>query len=222
MARRSKKSSSSAGPVIAVLLLLTLALLVVAIVMSNGGGGGGGTVASVGPPTSSSAPEAPPSSTDLTVLPTSEASPLPARPVPTPPPQPVPADACHQGGVTYCVLNPDVTQATSGQTICVSGWTSTVRPPESYTEPLKIQQIRNEGLPGSVSQYEEDHRMPLELGGAPRDIDNLSPESPRAPNPKDSDETRLKDAVCGGQLTLAQARDQMVQTWLAAYPGYRQ
>ena len=64
--------------------------------------------------------------------------------------------------------------------------------------------------------------MPLELGGAPSDPINLSPESPASPNPKDGDETRLKTQVCNGQLTLAQAQGQLVAKWLAAYPGYRQ
>jgi hypothetical protein len=141
-------------------------------------------------------------------------------PVSTTAPSP-PADPCHRGGVTYCVLNTGVTQQTIHQTICVAGWTATVRPPESYTEALKRQQIASEGLSGGLSNYEEDHRMPLELGGAPSDPLNLSPESPPSPNPKDSDETRLKHAVCDGALTLAQAQGQMVASWLAAYPGYR-
>jgi hypothetical protein len=130
-------------------------------------------------------------------------------------------DPCHQGGVTYCVLNPAVTQATIGQTICVSGWTAKVRPAESYTENLKRQQIADEGLSGGLSAYEEDHRMPLELGGSPSDPMNLSPEHPPSPNPKDSDETSLKYEVCDGRLTLAAAQAQMVTKWLAAYPGYK-
>src|ERR1035437_3182978 len=39
--------------------------------------------------------------------------------------------------LTPGALNPAVTQATIGMTICVSGWTTTVRPPTSYTTPLK-------------------------------------------------------------------------------------
>src|SRR5215510_5854842 len=50
-------------------------------------------------------------------------------------PQPSPTvDVCHVNGVTYCVLNPAVTQATIGTTICVRGWTATIRPPPSYTD----------------------------------------------------------------------------------------
>jgi len=132
-----------------------------------------------------------------------------------------PSDPCHQGGITYCVLNPAVTQATIDQTICVSGWTATVRPPESYTENLKEEQMAAEGLPGGLSEYEEDHRMPLELGGSPSDPMNLSPEYPASPNPKDADETAFKQEVCSGTLTLLQAQEEMVAKWLAPYPGYR-
>jgi hypothetical protein len=31
-------------------------------------------------------------------------------------------------------INPAVTQANIGETICMKGWTKTVRPPERYTE----------------------------------------------------------------------------------------
>ncbi|MHB8717352.1 MAG: hypothetical protein ACYDAC_00455 [Candidatus Dormibacteria bacterium] len=157
-----------------------------------------------------------------TTLPSTTAAPTDAPTVvPTDPPVPPPADPCHVHGVTYCSLNPDVTQASIGSTICVSGWTSTVRPSESYTYNLKRQQMAEEGLPGSTRDYEEDHRMPLELGGAPSDVSNLSPESPPSPNPKDSDETSLKYDVCDGRMSLVAAQAQMVSTWLAAYPGYK-
>src|SRR4051794_32216428 len=49
---------------------------------------------------------------------------------------PLPDPACTPGAT-----NPDVTQGTIDATICVSGWTSTVRPPTSYTNPLKVRQI---------------------------------------------------------------------------------
>lgn len=78
------------------------------------------------------------------------------------------ADPCHASGITYCALNPAVTQATIGQTICVRGWTATVRPSESYTEDLKRQQIAHEGLPGGLSRYEEDHLL---SGGGVADDD---------------------------------------------------
>jgi len=53
---------------------------------------------------------------------------------------PLPDPSCTPG-----VTNPAVTQSTIGSTICVSGWTATVRPPTSYTNPLKVQGIKDYG-----------------------------------------------------------------------------
>ena len=62
-------------------------------------------------------------------------------------------------------LNPEVTQATIGATICVKGWTRTVRPPQQYTSALKRQQIREFGYADRhLGAYEEDHLVPLGLG----------------------------------------------------------
>jgi hypothetical protein len=65
------------------------------------------------------------------------------------------------------VLNPDVTQANVNSTICVQGWTRTIRPPTSYTNALKRKQMREYGVGGSPSDYQEDHLISLELGGHP-------------------------------------------------------
>ncbi len=78
-------------------------------------------------------------------------------------------------------LNPDVTQETIGSTICVHGWTATVRPPTSYTSALKLRQMPEYGETGPTSAYQEDHLISLELGGNPTDPGNLWPEPyPRA------------------------------------------
>jgi hypothetical protein len=105
--------------------------------------------------------------------------------------------------------NPAVTQATIGSTICVSGWTRTVRPSESYTNRLKLQQMTQYGETGPPSAYEEDHFIPLELGGAPRDPRNLWPEPHAQSRRSDPLETRLKHEVCDGAITLAQGRAQI-------------
>jgi len=72
------------------------------------------------------------------------------------------------------VTNPQVTQQ---QTICVQGWTGTIRPPRSYTDPLKAQQLQAVRFTDkNPAHYEEDHFISLELGGHPRDAKNLWPE----------------------------------------------
>src|SRR5581483_9064980 len=52
------------------------------------------------------------------------------------------------GARTPGALNPAVTQATIGATICRRGWTATVRPPGSYTNALKVQQMTAYGETG--------------------------------------------------------------------------
>lgn len=128
---------------------------------------------------------------------------------------PLPDPSCTPGS-----YNPDVTQSTIGSTICVAGWTATVRPPTSYTNPLKVQGIADYGYKDTtLSDYEEDHLVPLELGGAPRDPKNLWPEpqygSPTA-STKDGVETKLKNAVCGGRITLSSARSAIRNNWTTA------
>ena len=104
------------------------------------------------------------------------------------------------------VLNPDVTQANIRSTICRRGWTATIRPPTSYTNALKVKQMRQYGETGSTSDYQEDHLISLELGGNPTDPRNLWPEPyPRAAE-VDKTENELNAEVCSGQLTLAQAQ----------------
>jgi hypothetical protein len=104
------------------------------------------------------------------------------------------------------VLNPDVTQANINATICMHGWTKTIRPPTSYTNTLKRKQMREYGVGGSLSDYQEDHLISLELGGHPTDRRNLWPE----PNPHatevDRIENELNRLVCSGEITLAEGQ----------------
>lgn len=106
-------------------------------------------------------------------------------------------------------INPAVTQANIHQTICVSGWTNTVRPPASYTTALKRQQMAALHLTGPISAYEEDHRVPLSSGGAPRNPANLWPElwnGPRGAHAKDTIEDRVHADICSGHTDLTSAQ----------------
>jgi hypothetical protein len=105
-------------------------------------------------------------------------------------------------------LNPDVTQVTISSTVCVRGWTSTVRPPVDYTNNLKLEQMPEYGETGPPSGYQEDHLISLELGGNPTDPRNLWPEPyPRAAD-VDKIENELNAKVCSGELSLAEAQQQ--------------
>ena len=103
-------------------------------------------------------------------------------------------------------IDPIVTQANIGSTICKKGWTATVRPPESQTEAFKYDVAYHAyGTPQS-EKTELDHLVPLELGGS-NDATNLWPEYPPTPNPKDKVENALNAAVCDGRVKLAAAQD---------------
>jgi hypothetical protein len=108
--------------------------------------------------------------------------------------------------VTPGALNPKVKQSTIKKTICKSGWTATIRPPVSYTNALKIKQMVLYEETGLPSEYEEDHFIPLELGGAPRNPKNLWPEARSQSKLSDPLENKLKRQVCKGLLKLAKAR----------------
>jgi hypothetical protein len=108
--------------------------------------------------------------------------------------------------LTPGVTNPDVTQANVNSTICVRGWTKTVRPPSSYTSALKTRQLVEFRLRGPPSAYQEDHLISLELGGSPSDPRNLWPQPyPRA-SQVDRIENELNAKVCSGHLSLAAAQ----------------
>jgi hypothetical protein len=108
--------------------------------------------------------------------------------------------------LTPGVTNPAVTQATIKRTICVRGWTATVRPPPSYTTGLKREQMPRYGETGPLSAYQEDHLISLELGGDPTDPRNLWPEPyPRAAA-VDKIENQLNAEICAGRLTLAKGQ----------------
>jgi hypothetical protein len=151
--------------------------------------------------------------TGTAALPTAPADRLPGEPDPR---------------LTPGALNPAVTQATIHSTICVSGWTATVRPAREYTDALKVRQIAEYGYSDTrTSQYEEDHLVPLSLGGATSDPRNLWPE-PHDVKLADGRQVgsdvkneyigELNVAVCQGRISLAVARAGVigwVHHWLA-------
>jgi hypothetical protein len=112
------------------------------------------------------------------------------------------ADAVRTPGV----INPEVTQANIHETICVRGWTRTIRPPTSYTDELKRRQMVEYGVGGSPSDYQEDHLISLELGGHPTDPRNLWPEPIQRARKVDRTENELNAKVCSGELSLAEAQ----------------
>lgn len=119
---------------------------------------------------------------------------------------PVPELILPDATFTPGALNPMVRQSTIKTTICKRGWTKTIRPPVGYTNALKLQQMVLYSETGSPSDYEEDHFIPLELGGAPRNPKNLWPEPHSQSRVSDPLETKLKRQVCKRTLSLKAAR----------------
>ncbi len=137
-------------------------------------------------------------------------APIDGRQRPTTTIQSGPPTTVAPGQVPADNLNPAVTQANIRTTICVSGYTKTIRPPVSYTDPLKRHQIVTYGYSDhSTGSYEEDHAVALEDGGNPSNAANLWPEPHKVSGPDDQLENVLHSQVCAGTITLADAQMQL-------------
>jgi hypothetical protein len=126
--------------------------------------------------------------------------------------------------LTPGATNPEVNQGNIDQTICIRGYTKTIRPPAYYTNRLKKEQLAQYGYADhNPKHYEEDHLIPLEIGGNPTDVRNLWPEprnSQYSAGEKDRLENRLHELVCTHQLPLVRAQREIATNWVAAYKEY--
>lgn len=134
----------------------------------------------------------------------------------------LPDPACTPGAIDGAVTQGDI-----ATTICRRGYSSSVRPPVTLTEPAKYRSMAAYGAPGRVSAYELDHLVPLELGGS-SDVRNLWAEPDQGVpaqfdttdhfgrNAKDGVEDRLAAAVCAGEVPLAAAQAAIARDWTTA------
>ena len=108
------------------------------------------------------------------------------------------------GAPVGAVVNVPVT------TLCQSGYSSTVRPPVTYTNKIKSRMARAAG--GKMGDYELDHLIPIGIGGDPSSLDNLWlqpwPEARR----KDKVEWQLRRDVCDGKVDIKDAQ-YIMRTW---------
>lgn len=135
-------------------------------------------------------------------------------------PQLIAAHVLPDSAQTPGVLNPNVTAASITKTICVHGWTATVRPPTKFTDKL-----RNADTPPGHKPLdgELDHLDSIEDGGAPADPKNLwwmIYADHYGARVKDVLETKVSRMVCAGKLTLDQARAALSPNWLLGYVQY--
>ncbi|WP_405084339.1 hypothetical protein [Microbispora sp. NBC_01389] len=189
---------------------------------------------------SGSNPEPTPTSTPK-ATPTPKPSPTPTpKPTPKPSSKPSPKPTASPGGkpaaakcsraylplpdprCTPGTRNPAVTQATIRTTICGPGFDAKVRPVASYLSALKVRQIAEYGYTDRrPARYQEDHLIPLLLGGSPKSVKNLWPEpmwkvKGRSAADKNAVERRLWKAVCAGDVPLARAQKAIAKDWRTA------
>ncbi|MFN8036159.1 MAG: phosphatase PAP2 family protein [Acidimicrobiia bacterium] len=153
-------------------------------------------------------PQTPPATTTAPSTATVAAGAAPEGSPPTVAARPDPA-------LTPGATDPRVTQATIDRTICVPGYTRTVRNVTAATKSrvYAAYGIRSHG-PG---EYEIDHLIPLELGGS-NDVANLWPEpqtGPAGADTKDALENSLHRLVCSGRIALVRAQQAMARDWYA-------
>jgi len=131
----------------------------------------------------------------------------------------LPDPTCTPGAV-----DPGVTQSNLAQTICRSGYSSSVRAPAAETGKAKTVSLSQYGeTPSKTTEY--DHLISLELGGT-NATSNLWPE-PNATaatgftNPKDSVENKMRSALCSGRITLVDAQKAIATDWTTAMAAVR-
>lgn len=134
--------------------------------------------------------------------------------------------------------DPAVTQDNIQQTICVSGYSKTVRPPVSVTGPMKETVGKEYALTIPMNVVEGDHLISIELGGCPGPnrgcqfqsnfwdepwcsfTDTCSFTDQKATDfsymgakAKDCIENCLHKRVCSGQMQLADAQQGIAANW---------
>ena len=126
--------------------------------------------------------------------------------------------------LTPGAIDPSVTPQNLQSTVCVKGYTATVRPDKRETNRLKREQLRQYRYADRNPQnYEEDHLIPLNIGGDPHKPKNLWPQ-PRSgawgADQKNDLEFVVYKMVCKGEIGLAEAQQRVARNWIEAYQAW--
>jgi hypothetical protein len=117
---------------------------------------------------------------------------------------------------------PGAVRTTDVDSICHGGSTKQYRPPSSYTNALKRQQLIAYGYADmDPSHYEEDHLVALEIGGDGKNPKNLWPEPHEGKDnsfDKDKIENWLHRQVCSGAMTPEEAQRGIATDWRQYLP----
>jgi hypothetical protein len=120
-------------------------------------------------------------------------------------------------GLPDPTCTPGAVGTTNREDICEGGSTKRWRPAVSYTNRLKREGLRRYGFSdSSLSAYEEDHLIPLELGGDGYAPENLWPEphgGTYGSKGKDRVENWLHRQVCSGAMTVEEAQQGIAANW---------
>ncbi len=135
-------------------------------------------------------------------------------------------DALPRLQITPGAVDTSVTQGNIDRTICVAGYSRSMRPPLSYTEPLKQRLMAEYGYRGRrLGALELDHLVSIELAGSPADPRNLWPEPHQVvggwgSSVKDHLEDVLHRMVCAREIPLRDAQQDIATNWIDAYRKY--
>ena len=126
--------------------------------------------------------------------------------------------------ITPGAVDPAITSQNLQSTVCVRGYTATVRPDKRVTNRLKREQIRQYRYSDTDPRnYEQDHLIPLSIGGNPSDPRNMWPQ-PRegawGADEKNDLEFVAYRLVCSGQLNLQEAQRRIAANWIEAYQAW--
>ena len=117
-------------------------------------------------------------------------------------------------------INPDVTPDHIGSTICVSGYSHSIRPQSQVTNAIKKQLLDEAGIPRwEIHDYVLDHVIPISSGGSPDDPRNLRLEPREESFLKDRAENRSHDLICTHRLGLREAQQMMWTDWKKLLPS---
>lgn len=122
-------------------------------------------------------------------------------------------------------INASITQDNIQSTICVPHYTDTIRPSSSYTNRLKKVQIVMYGYASDVDMkdVEEDHLIPLSVGGHPTSSLNLWPQlwnGEYGAHKKDRLEQKVHKEVCSGKISLEEGQRKFSGNWIESYKQY--
>ncbi|MSQ64808.1 MAG: hypothetical protein EXR37_00410 [Limnohabitans sp.] len=126
--------------------------------------------------------------------------------------------------ITPGAIDTSVTQENIHSTVCVRGYTGRVRPDKQYTNRLKHEQLRQYRYQDlNPANYEQDHLIPLIIGGNPSDPNNLWPQ-PRldewSAEQKNDLEFVVYKMVCRGEISLKEAQQRVAGNWIQAYKDW--